>query len=114
MSTPEGTTKARIKRLLKSRGIWFYMPVQTGYGNTELDFICARPVPILDSTLWEIFYIEAKAHKEDPTARQELIIAKHREEGRIVFVCDDQYDALRPKHDSLVSIAKWLDRQNNH
>lgn len=33
--------KAAVKRLLKERGIWFYMPVQNGMGVVGIpDFIC--------------------------------------------------------------------------
>jgi len=39
--TPEGKVKAEIKKLLKIHGVWFYMPVQNGYGKVGIpDFIC--------------------------------------------------------------------------
>jgi hypothetical protein len=41
MRTPEGKVKDDVKALLTERGIWFYMPVQTGYGVGGIpDFIC--------------------------------------------------------------------------
>jgi hypothetical protein len=106
--TPEGRTKARIKRLLASRGVWFYMPVQGGFGATELDFICAAR----RGAVWEVFFIEAKRAGESPTERQWTIIRRHHEAGRTVFVCDDEHDAVTPKHDSIETIRKWLDSLN--
>lgn len=112
-TTPEGRTKARIKRLLVHRGVWFFMPVQSGYGSPELDFICSVNRERHDAKgrryfIWEMFHIEAKAHGEDPTPRQALLIAQHRAEGRKVFVIDDEHDSLQPRHDSLKDLDTWL------
>jgi hypothetical protein len=42
-STPEGKVKDDVKRYLRSIGAYFFMPVQTGYGATALDFfVCYR------------------------------------------------------------------------
>ena len=52
--TPEGKVKDKIKLLLKEFGIWYYMPVQTGWGVAGIpDFVCC----------WEgrFLGIEAKA-----------------------------------------------------
>jgi len=39
--TPEGRVKDQIKKLLKARDIWYYMPVQNGMGVVGIpDFIC--------------------------------------------------------------------------
>lgn len=39
--TPEGKVKAKVKNWLDKNGIWFYMPVQTGYGVSGIpDFVC--------------------------------------------------------------------------
>lgn len=39
--TPEGRVKEAVKRWLKSRGIYYYMPVQNGMGVVGVpDFIC--------------------------------------------------------------------------
>lgn len=39
--TPEAKVKAAVKAWLKARGIWFCMPMGTGYGNSGVpDFIC--------------------------------------------------------------------------
>jgi hypothetical protein len=39
--TPEGKVKQDVKELLHDLGIWFFMPVQTGYGVGGIpDFVC--------------------------------------------------------------------------
>ena len=39
--TPEAVVKEAVKRFLKSRNIWFYMPIQNGMGQVGIpDFIC--------------------------------------------------------------------------
>lgn len=112
-TTPEGRTKARIKRLLVNRGVWFFMPVQSGYGSPELDFICAVNRERWDQRgnryfAWESFFIEAKAHGGTPSPRQALLIQHHRAEGRKVFVIDDEHDSLQPRFDSLKDLDNWL------
>jgi hypothetical protein len=42
--TPEAVVKDAVKKLLKSRGIWYYMPVSNGMGQHGIpDFICCVP-----------------------------------------------------------------------
>jgi len=38
--TPEGKVKDEIKKYLDSIGAQYFMPVQTGYGRTAVDFLC--------------------------------------------------------------------------
>lgn len=39
--TPEGRVKDKVKKFLKAQGIWYYMPVQTGWGVAGIpDFVC--------------------------------------------------------------------------
>ena len=39
--TPEGRVKDAVKKWLKARGAWYYMPVQNGMGVVGIpDFIC--------------------------------------------------------------------------
>ena len=41
MQTPEGRVKAKVKKLLKQYGVYFYMPMQNGYGVHGIpDFVC--------------------------------------------------------------------------
>jgi hypothetical protein len=64
--TPEGKVKEEIKKGLAERGIWYTMPVQTGYGRRVVDFICC----------WDGLFlaIEAKAGKNKPGAFQRAIL----------------------------------------
>lgn len=40
-ATPEGRVKLAVKRYLKERGIWFCMPMGTGFGSSGVpDFLC--------------------------------------------------------------------------
>lgn len=60
--TPEGKVKDRIKRILKARHAYWYMPVSNGMGAPALDFIvCYRGY---------FLSIEAKAPGKKATARQ--------------------------------------------
>ena len=39
--TPEAKVKAKIKALLKNYGVYYAMPIGTGYGNAGVpDFLC--------------------------------------------------------------------------
>jgi len=41
MAGPEAKVKARVKKLLKARDIWYYMPMQNGMGVSGIpDLIC--------------------------------------------------------------------------
>lgn len=81
--TPEGRVKNTVKtKILIPNGIWFFMPVQTGYGRRELDFICALPNG-------RIFFIETKAPGAGRlTEPQQFLILQHRKAGRHVFIVD--------------------------
>lgn len=110
--TPEAKVKARIKALLKHHGAWFYMPQQFGMGATHLDFICSKKRVIQHretQVFWETFFIEAKAPGESPTPRQWAIIERERVAGFRVFIIDDSgVVGVKPKHDSLTELQKYL------
>lgn len=82
--TPEGRVKAKIKAWLKERGIWFCMPIGTGYGTSGVpDFICCANGRFLA--------IEAKApgRARDTTVLQDQqIMAIHKAGGTAVVVDD--------------------------
>lgn len=63
MSTPEGRVKAKVRDLLRQyKGMYLYMPVPGGFGQTTLDFLgCYRG---------RFFCIETKAPDKKPTLRQ--------------------------------------------
>jgi hypothetical protein len=76
--TPEGKVKQKVKGILAQYGVYYYMPVQTGYGLTSLDFIgCYNGL---------FFAIETKAEGKRMTDRQ-LVVAKQMfEAGAQVFL----------------------------
>jgi hypothetical protein len=78
--TPEGKVKAEIKAYLREIGAYFFMPVQTGYGATGLDFfVCYQG---------QFYGIEAKRPGKKPTAMQGAIIELINRAGGIAFVAD--------------------------
>lgn len=61
--TPEAKVKKKIKELLESYGVYYAMPIGTGYGNSGVpDFLCCVNGKFLA--------IEAKAGNNQPTALQ--------------------------------------------
>lgn len=62
-TTPEAKVKAKIKAILKRYGIYYAMPIGTGYGNSGVpDFLCC--------VNGKFVAIEAKAGKGQATALQ--------------------------------------------
>lgn len=72
MTTPEGNIKTKIKRMLVEQGVYYFMPVQMGYGAAGLDFHC---IVKIKGDMPFPFFIEAKAPGKKPTPRQENLIA---------------------------------------
>jgi Holliday junction resolvase len=61
--TPEGKVKARVKKILDERGVYYFMPATGGYGRSGIpDFICCYN--------GKFMAIECKAGKGDLTALQ--------------------------------------------
>ena len=64
MATPESKVKAKIRAILKKHGIYYVMPIGSGYGNSGVpDFICCVNGKFIG--------IEAKAGKNRPTLLQD-------------------------------------------
>ncbi len=76
--TPEGKVKAAVKKWLKSRGAYFFMPVQGGYGAATLDFLVC-----LDG---KFIGIETKAPGKKATPRQEIVMEEIRAAGGRAFL----------------------------
>ena len=76
--TAEGLVKQDIKKGLTARGIYYFMPVQTGYGKRSVDFICC----------WKgrFLAIEAKAGKNQISKIQESTLNEMRLAGAITVV----------------------------
>ena len=96
-TTPEGKTKKTISALLKSvPGMYFFMPVPSGYGESTLDYLgCYKG---------RFFAVEAKAPGKKPTDRQNMMIERMRRAGGTVFIIDGDITEL--KH--------WIENTENH
>ena len=84
--TPEGAVKRDVKKVLKTYGAYYHMPVQNGMGAPTLDFVCCY--------YGRHFEIETKAPGGKPTPRQEITIEKVRAAGGKVFVIDGDMEEL--------------------
>jgi hypothetical protein len=86
--TPEGKVKDKIKKLLKTHGAYFAMPIGTGFGNAGVpDFlVCLNG---------EFLAIEAKAGKGRTTALQKKAIAEiEAAGGRTLVINEDNFELL--------------------
>ena len=64
MATPESKVKTKIRAILKKHGIYYIMPIGSGYGNSGVpDFICCVKGKFVG--------IEAKAGKGKTTLLQD-------------------------------------------
>lgn len=97
-TTPEGKVKAAVKLLLKRLGIWYCMPIGTGWGNAGVpDFVCCRPVVVtpdmVGQVMGQFLAIETKApgKRLNTTHMQDTqIVAIHKAGGSAVVVDDVQ------------------------
>lgn len=81
-TTPEGKVKARLKKALKDRDIYYTMPFTAGYG--------ASGVPdVLICHKGRFIGIECKANGNKPTVLQGAHIHKINESGGIARVVDE-------------------------
>ena len=87
MSTPEGKVKARVKRYLQTKNIYFHFPVMNGMGAPTLDVICCF--------MGQFFAIETKAPGKKLTSRQEITKDAMEMAGGKVFVIDGDIKELK-------------------
>ena len=81
-ATPESKVKAKIKAILKTHGVYYAMPIGTGYGNSGVpDFLCCLN--------GKFFAIEAKAGKGTTTALQEKNLKNIIESGGDAWVVNE-------------------------
>lgn len=91
-NTPEGkvkkaVTKVLVEHLSTRGGIYWFMPVPGGYGQSSLDYLgCANG---------RFFAIETKAPGKKPTPRQETMMDRIRAGGGRVFVIDGDTTELK-------------------
>ena len=87
-ATPESKVKAKIKAILKEHGVYYAMPIGTGYGNAGVpDFLCCFNGRFLA--------IEAKANGGVTTALQNKNLRDIETAGGITCVLsEDNVSAL--------------------
>ena len=80
--TPEGKVKQRVKLLLETYGVYYAMPMGTGFGNSGVpDFLACYN--------GRFYAIECKANGKKPTALQNKHLADIRKAGGISLVIDE-------------------------
>jgi Holliday junction resolvase len=86
--TPEAKVKAKIKKILKDHGVYYAMPIGTGYGNSGVpDFLCCVNGNFLA--------IEAKAGKGTTTALQEKNLREIKQcGGTAAVIAEEQLEYL--------------------
>jgi Holliday junction resolvase len=87
-ATPEAKVKAKIKKILKDHGVYYAMPIGTGYGNSGVpDFLCCVNGNFLA--------IEAKAGKGTTTALQEKNLRDIKQAGgTAAVIAEEQLEYL--------------------
>ena len=86
---PEYKAKAKLKDYLRKQGAYWFMPVQTGYGATSLDFLCC--------SLGEFVAYECKARGGKLTPRQQLVVRQINAAGGRVYLVTLEDDELEFK-----------------
>jgi pantoate kinase len=81
--TPEAKVKAHIKKILQLHGIYYAMPMGTGYGNAGVpDFLCC--------VRGGFVAVEAKANGGQVTALQQKNLSEIEASGGISWVVDEK------------------------
>ena len=82
-ATPESKVKSKIKEMLTEHGVYYAMPIGTGYGSSGVpDFLCC--------VNGQFLAIEAKAGKGKTTALQDKNLRNiEAAGGRALVVSDD-------------------------
>lgn len=89
--TPEGRIKYEVKKLLKARGVWYFMPVQNGMGRVGIpDFVCCVP------PYGRLLAVETKApgKKDSITPNQQREISSIRSATGWAYIIDDPVDLI--------------------
>lgn len=82
MATPESKVKTKIRAILKKHGIYYIMPIGSGYGNSGVpDFICCVKGKFVG--------IEAKAGKGKTTLLQDKNLSLIVEAGGWAMVINE-------------------------
>jgi pantoate kinase len=89
-ATPEALVKKQIRKILDAEGVYYAMPMGTGYGNSGVpDFLCC--------VAGKFLAIEAKAGRGTTTALQDAHIEKIGSAGGVAMVINEKnLDSLMP------------------
>lgn len=80
--TPEAKVKAKVVKILKDQGVYYFYPVTGGFGRSGIpDVICCY--------MERFIAIECKAGKNKPTPLQEAEMEKIRQAGGLVMVVNE-------------------------
>jgi hypothetical protein len=82
--TPEGKVKEAVKKVMRKHGVWYFMPMQNGFGVVGIpDFICC-----IDGLF---FTVETKApgKRDNTTPNQQRVMREILEHGGYAIVVDD-------------------------
>ena len=82
--TPEGKVKEAVKKVMRKHGVWYFMPMQNGFGVVGIpDFICC-----IDGLF---FTVETKApgKRDNTTPNQQRVMREILEHGGYTIVADD-------------------------
>ena len=80
--TPEAKVKAHIKKILQLHGVYYAMPMGTGYGNSGVpDFLCCLNGKFLA--------VEAKANGGLVTALQQKNLGDIQEAGGLWWIVNE-------------------------
>ena len=87
--TPEGKVKAKVTKILREEGVYYFFPATHGYGRSGVpDIVCCVAGKFLG--------IECTAGKNKPTALQVHEIEQIRRAGGMaVVVNEDNWDSVR-------------------
>lgn len=88
--TPEAAVKKQIRKILEAEGVYYAMPMGTGYGNSGVpDFLCC--------VAGNFMAIEAKAGKGKTTALQDAHIERiWKAKGTALVINEQNIDTLMP------------------
>lgn len=99
-ATPEAKVKKQIRAALDAHGVYYAMPIGTGYGNSGVpDFLCCVNGLFLA--------IEAKAGKGKTTALQDAHIERIRGSGGAAVVINEQNIGELPGMLKTVENLRW-------
>lgn len=87
--TPEGRIKAKVVKILRDEGVYYFFPATHGYGRSGVpDIICC--------VAGKFLAIECKAGGNKPTALQVREIETIRQAGGVAVVTDEtNWDDIR-------------------